>query len=52
MLHGIGLQDVLGRKSFEEHCDQFLLGSDRSQTQNEPNRILKQMTEQQRVKQS
>ena len=42
MIHGNGFQSLLGRKSFEEHCDDFLLGSNR-----DDNDIKKQATEQQ-----
>ena len=49
--HGAGPlgMDVLGRISFEEHCDKFLLGSDRSnQNQNDIQVIKKQATETQK----
>lgn len=42
MVHGNGFHSILGRKSFEEHCDEFLLGSN-----HDDNDIKKQATEQQ-----
>lgn len=40
MVHGNGFHSILGRKSFEEHCDEFLLGSN-----HDDNDIKKQATE-------